>query len=186
MIEITLKSIIYFIIYLLFLSFLLKIDYTFLSPDLNRTINKTLIGLLGLSLFFGMGVLGVLMTVEPTQVYDDKTQIVSLDGVQVNGNTLYTESGTELNIDKVVLNENSSMYDTLYMNILMQRKFGPFVHNSKMHILELSKMNYAEYKAKAYTNIYLVSDETMRLNIIQDSSNSINQNPDMGIKGFNQ
>lgn len=185
MIEITLKLIICFILYLLLISFLLRINYTFLSDDLNIKINKILIGILFISLFIGIGIVGCLMTVKTTQVYTDKTQIVSLNGVELKDNTLYTPSGTELNVNKVVLNENSSMYDTLYMNVLIQRKFGPFVYNSKVHILELSKINYDEYRAKNYTNIYLVSDESMHLNIRQDSSNSSGSKKQDGvIKGF--
>lgn len=185
MIEITLRSIFYFILYLLLISLLLRVDYTFLSNGLDTKINNILIGILGVSLFIGIGIVGCLMIVNPTQIYTDKTQIVSLEGVQLKENTLYTESGTELNVNKVVLNEKSSLYDNLYMNVVMQRKFGPFVYNSKVHLLELSKINYEEYMAKNYSNIYMVSDETMHLNVPQNSStDSRSKKKDGAIKGF--
>lgn len=185
MIEITLKLVVCFVLFLLLVAFLLKVDYSFLSDDLNTKINKILIGILCISIFIGIGVVGILMTVKPTQVYTNETQIVSLEGVQLKENTLYTESGTELHVNRILLNENSSMYDNLYMNVLIQRKFGPFVHNSKVHILELSKMNYAEYETHNYSNIYLSSDPNMKLNITQNSTtDSASKKQDGVIKGF--
>lgn len=184
MIEITSKLILNTILYLVVINILLKVNYTFLSDDLNRKVHKILIGVLSISLFIIIGIVGCLLTVKPVKVYTDKTQIVSLDGVQLKENTLYTESGTELIVDIVVLNKNSSMYDNLYTNILMQRKLGPFVFNSKAHMLELSKMNYGEYKSKNYENIYLVSDDNMHLNIPQNSSTDSSKKKDGAIKGF--